>query len=79
LLFGLTGIASGYAIAVTIMRVPVLFSMAEAGFIIGLAYIGVLALTPAGRDLFHDFRRVVHETLPSKKKPTPETSSQASR
>jgi len=78
LLFGLTGIASSYAIAVTIMRVPVLFAMAEAGFIIGLAYIGVLALTPSGRDLFHDLRRVAHEMLPSKKKPKQETSSQAS-
>jgi len=122
--FGLRGVATGYAIAVTIMRVPVLFAMvgaaspasarslwavslpfwsiaavagglvlvwknampvisplaglAGAGVIIGLAYIGVLALTPAGRDLFHDLRRVAHEMLPSKKKPKQETSSQAS-
>jgi hypothetical protein len=43
-----------------------LSGLAVAGLIAGTAYLGMLYLTPSGRDLFHDMRRIVKELLPAK-------------
>lgn len=115
--FGLVGVAVGYTVAVTIMRVPVFFAMVGAaspastrslwavclpfwgmaaavgglvllwrrmmpdlsplaglvyaGVIAGVSYLGMLCLTPSGRDLFRDLRRIIKELVPAKKGAAP--------
>jgi hypothetical protein len=110
--YGLVGVATGYALVVTVLRVPVLFHMVGsasparasslwavclpfwiisagmglavaalrcllppvgplaglllAATVAGAVYAGLLALTPAGRDLWRDVRRVFRDLTPAR-------------